>query len=68
MPKHSPAAAGFIGGLSNLSGLCEQYDLGPFCGNNRILNGVVQGVLPPILLALLNLLLPIVLRGKFHQI
>lgn len=59
-----PFTAGFIGGLSNLSGLCEQYDLGPFCGNNRILNGVVQGVLPPILLALLNLLLPIVLRGE----
>jgi hypothetical protein len=47
VPKHSPAAAGFIGGLSNLSGLCEQYDLGPFCGNNRILNGVVQGVARP---------------------
>ncbi|KAJ9102195.1 hypothetical protein QFC20_005024 [Naganishia adeliensis] len=53
---------GFIGGLSNLSGLCEKYDLGPFCGDNIVLKGVVQGVAPPVLLAVLNLLLPIILR------
>ncbi|KAJ9093395.1 hypothetical protein QFC21_006425 [Naganishia friedmannii] len=53
----------FIGGLSNLSGLCDQYDLGPFCTNNAVVKGVVQGVAPPILLAVLNLLLPVILRA-----
>ncbi|KAJ9111097.1 hypothetical protein QFC19_001296 [Naganishia cerealis] len=53
---------GFIGGISNLTGLCQQYDLGPFCTNNPVIKGVVQGVVPPILLALLNMLLPVILR------
>ncbi|RSH91201.1 hypothetical protein EHS25_009500 [Saitozyma podzolica] len=56
----------FIGALSNVTTLTEKYSWMAWLGGSsigkKILQGVVSGVLPPILLAVLNLLLPIVLR------
>lgn len=56
----------FIGALSNVTSLVTQYPwMGWLSGDSagkKVLQGVISGLLPPILLALINLLLPIVLR------
>jgi hypothetical protein len=55
----------FIGALSNLSRLCPRWPwLAWLCEAPSIVRGVIQGVLPPVLLAVLNLLLPIILRRE----
>ncbi len=53
----------FVGLLSNVSKLCVQYSwLAWLCKLPTPVNGIIQGALPPIALAVLFLLLPIVLR------
>ncbi|GAA5909988.1 hypothetical protein JCM8208_006407 [Rhodotorula glutinis] len=53
----------FVGLISNVSALCEQVSwLSWLCTLPVPINGIIQGSLPPIALAVLFLLLPIVLR------
>lgn len=55
----------FIGALSNLSRLCPRWPwLQWLCDAPNIVRGIIQGVLPPVLLAVVNLLLPIILRRE----
>ncbi|KDR75323.1 hypothetical protein GALMADRAFT_226985 [Galerina marginata CBS 339.88] len=55
---------GFIGTLSNLSDLCEKVRwLRWVCEAPPVARGLVEGVLPPLLLAILFVLLPFILRG-----
>lgn len=61
----------FIGILSNVATLTETFTWlewiqGDSFGK-KLLQGVISGVLPPILLALLMLLLPTVLRREYHS-
>lgn len=52
----------FIGAMSNASQLCLQYSwMSWLCTTSPVAQGLFSGVLPPILLALLNLLLPVIL-------
>ena len=53
----------FIGIISNVHALCQQYGwLAWLCKLPSPVVGVIQGVLPPLLLAVLMMLLPIILR------
>ncbi|KAF7782412.1 hypothetical protein Agabi119p4_1788 [Agaricus bisporus var. burnettii] len=55
---------GFIGTLSNLSGFCVKFHwLNWLCAAPKPVLGLIQGVLPPALLAALFSLLPFILRG-----
>jgi len=59
----------FLGAVSNLANLCSTYHwLAWICKLPKPVIGILQGVLPPALLAVLNMLLPIVLRmlSKFE--
>ena len=60
----------FIGILSNVSTLTETFSwLSWINGTSfakKVLQGVISGVLPPVLLALLNELLPTVLRREWR--
>jgi len=61
----------FIGAISNVDTLCTTYSwLAWLCPLNSIVKGIIGGILPPVLLAVLNMLLPIVLRllAKFEGI
>lgn len=54
---------GFIGTLSNLSELCTNVKwLAWVCKVNHVARGVIEGVLPPALLAALFAVLPLILR------
>lgn len=53
----------FIGAVSNVASLCATYSwLSWICTLPDTVVGIIQGVLPPLLLAVLMMLLPIVLR------
>ncbi|KAI0656899.1 hypothetical protein C8Q70DRAFT_301969 [Cubamyces menziesii] len=53
----------FIGIVSNVHSLCETYSwLAWLCHLPPVIVGIISGILPPALLAVLNMLLPIVLR------
>lgn len=53
----------FIGAMSNAAELCVRYTwMSWLCKAPSAAQGIFSGVIPPILLAVLNLLLPIVLR------
>ncbi|WVR06572.1 hypothetical protein IAU60_003604 [Kwoniella sp. DSM 27419] len=53
----------FVGAVSNVDSLCSRASwLAWICNNGPVLRGVVKGILPPVLLAILFMLLPIVLR------
>ncbi|KAJ2967127.1 hypothetical protein NUW54_g13601 [Trametes sanguinea] len=53
----------FIGAVSNVHSLCATYSwLAWLCDLPAVIVGIISGILPPALLAVLNLLLPIVLR------
>lgn len=55
---------GFIGTLSNLSNLCERVHwLGWVCEVPNFARALIEGVLPPLLLAIMFALLPSILRG-----
>ncbi|KAF8532450.1 hypothetical protein JB92DRAFT_2688545 [Gautieria morchelliformis] len=53
----------FIGIVSNIAALCTTYKwLAWLCTIPPAITGIIQGILPPVLLAVLFMLLPIVLR------
>ncbi|CCM04897.1 uncharacterized protein FIBRA_07093 [Fibroporia radiculosa] len=53
----------FIGAVSNIHSLCSTYGwLAWVCGLPPVIVGIISGILPPALLAILMMLLPIVLR------
>jgi hypothetical protein len=55
----------FIGTLSNLSELCTNVKwLAWVCRAPEIARGMIEGVLPPALLAVLFAVLPLVLKGR----
>ncbi|KAL0946485.1 hypothetical protein HGRIS_012702 [Hohenbuehelia grisea] len=54
----------FVGTLSNVGDLCAKVHwLAWICTSPKIVRGLIQGVLPPALLAALFALLPFILRG-----
>jgi calcium permeable stress-gated cation channel len=58
--------AAFIGTLSNVDSLCDNVHwLSWICRDlSKTLQNIIQGFLPPVLLAALFALLPLILRGK----
>ena len=61
----------FVGIISNIEGLCVRESwLAWLCTLPSPVIGIIQGILPPVLLAVLMMLLPIVLRlfGRFEGI
>ncbi|KAI0819394.1 DUF221-domain-containing protein [Trametes gibbosa] len=53
----------FIGVVSNVHSLCATYSwLAWLCTLPPVIVGIISGILPPALLAVLNMLLPIILR------
>lgn len=61
----------FVGVISNIQGLCVKESwLAWLCTLPSPVIGIIQGILPPVLLAVLMMLLPIVLRllGRFEGI
>ncbi|KAI0676509.1 DUF221-domain-containing protein [Trametes maxima] len=53
----------FVGAVSNIHSLCTTYKwLAWMCDLPSVIVGIISGILPPALLAVLNMLLPIVLR------
>lgn len=61
----------FVGIISNIQGLCVRESwLAWLCKLPSPVVGIIQGILPPVLLAILMMLLPIVLRllGRFEGI
>ena len=53
----------FIGIVSNVHSLCATYSwLAWLCDLPSVIVGIISGILPPALLAILMLLLPIILR------
>jgi hypothetical protein len=55
----------FIGTLSNLDDLCAKFSwLRWVCLAHDPLPGLIQGVLPPLALAILMAILPFILRGQ----
>lgn len=61
----------FVGIISNIKGLCVRESwLAWLCSLPAPVVGIIQGILPPVLLAVLMMLLPIVLRllGRFEGI
>ncbi|KAI0366794.1 DUF221-domain-containing protein [Pilatotrama ljubarskyi] len=53
----------FIGAVSNVHSLCATYSwLAWLCDLPSVIVGIISGILPPALLAVLNMLLPIILR------
>ncbi|KAG8922564.1 hypothetical protein FRC02_011782 [Tulasnella sp. 418] len=54
----------FVGLLSNVDSLCsEVHWLAWVCRLPSVVQGIIQGVLPPLFLAILFLILPMILRG-----
>ncbi|KAG1862099.1 hypothetical protein DFJ58DRAFT_776452 [Suillus subalutaceus] len=61
----------FVGIISNIEGLCVRESwLAWLCKLPSPVIGIIQGILPPVLLAVLMMLLPIILRlfGRFEGI
>ena len=60
----------FVGLVSNIGTLCSQSWLAWICKLPAVVQGIITGVLPPALLAVLFMLLPIILRllAKFEGI
>lgn len=59
----------FVGAVSNVHALCNQFGwLSWICKLPSVVVGIISGILPPALLAVLMLLLPIILRmmSKFE--
>lgn len=53
----------FVGIVSNIGSLCKTYSwLAWLCSIPPTVLGIVEGILPPVLLAVLMMLLPIILR------
>ncbi|KIK93365.1 hypothetical protein PAXRUDRAFT_34109 [Paxillus rubicundulus Ve08.2h10] len=53
----------FVGIISNIEGLCVRYSwLAWLCTIPKVVLGIIEGILPPVMLAVLMMLLPIVLR------
>lgn len=53
----------FVGIISNIEGLCVRESwLAWLCKIPKVVLGIIQGILPPVMLAVLMMLLPIVLR------
>lgn len=53
----------FIGAVSNIHSLCSTYHwLAWICNLPSVIVGIISGILPPALLAILMMLLPVVLR------
>ncbi|KAF9259050.1 DUF221-domain-containing protein [Marasmius fiardii PR-910] len=53
----------FVGAVSNIYSLCSTYRwLNWICGLPKPVVGIISGILPPVLLAVLMMLLPIILR------
>ena len=56
-------AVAFVGIVSNVHSLCATYSwLAWLCTLPKVVVGIISGILPPALLAILMMLLPIVLR------
>lgn len=56
-------AVAFIGVVSNVHSLCATYSwLAWLCDLPPVIVGIISGILPPALLAILMMLLPIILR------
>ncbi|CEH13742.1 Uncharacterized conserved protein [Ceraceosorus bombacis] len=53
---------GFVGIVSNLTGLCSRVSWLAWMCRIEPASGIIQGILPTVFLAVLNMLLPIVLR------
>jgi hypothetical protein len=63
LTTHAFLAVAFIGIVSNIHGLCTTYKwLSWLCKLPSPVVGILQGILPPVLLVVLMMLLPIVLR------
>lgn len=64
-----PQTVAFIGALSNVTTLTEKYHwlawINGTSFGKKVLQGVISGILPPVLLALLMELVPFILRRKF---
>ncbi|KAI8451639.1 hypothetical protein BY996DRAFT_7281872 [Phakopsora pachyrhizi] len=61
----------FIGSLSNITSLCATTKwLSWLCNTGHHLQDIIQGILPPILLALIFLILPVILRliGRYSGV
>ncbi|KAG0149122.1 hypothetical protein CROQUDRAFT_74529 [Cronartium quercuum f. sp. fusiforme G11] len=61
----------FIGSLSNITSLCTTVSwLHWLCNTSTRLQDVIQGILPPVLLALIFLILPMILRliGRYSGV
>lgn len=59
----------FVGAVSNVHALCNQFGwLNWICALPSVVVGIISGILPPALLAVLMMLLPIILRmlSKFE--
>ncbi|KAF9513779.1 hypothetical protein BS47DRAFT_1376624 [Hydnum rufescens UP504] len=53
----------FVGAISNIHSLCNHYHwLAWICSLPGVVVGIISGLLPPVMLAVLMMLLPIVLR------
>ena len=53
----------FVGAVSNVHALCDQFSwLSWICRLPSVVVGIISGILPPALLAVLMLMLPVVLR------
>ncbi len=62
----SAIAVAFIGALSNAQSLCLTYSwMRWLCDLGNVPQGIITGVLPPVLLAVINLLLPVILRREW---
>jgi hypothetical protein len=56
----------FVGTVSNITSLVQLAPFLSFLANlPSPVGGIIQGILPPVLLAVLFILLPIILRRKF---
>ena len=57
------AAVAFVGIVSNVHSLCATYSwLAWLCTLPPVIVGIISGILPPALLAILMMMLPIILR------
>lgn len=59
----------FVGIVSNIHALCVQYGwLAWLCKLPSPVVGIIQGILPPVLLAVLMMILPIILRYRDYPV
>jgi calcium permeable stress-gated cation channel len=55
----------FVGIVANVSSLCKYSWLAWVCQIPGSVRGIIQGILPPVALAVLMMLLPIILRSEY---